>query len=140
MSPNVDLLNRTLAHIEEHPEQWNQEYWAVRGVDGCGTAYCFAGHAAVLSGVPLWWHDDWEDGYSSEDDDCDDWRPVRQVADNISVAPQSEFYNCSIKYAATHLLGLSSAAAARLFHGDNTLDDLRRIVAELTADAPEVSA
>lgn len=41
---NIELLDRVLDHIEKNPESWNQAMWR------CGTTYCFAGHAALLSG------------------------------------------------------------------------------------------
>lgn len=47
--PNVDLLQRTLTHIRQHPETWDQGMW----VNECGTAFCFAGHAVNLSGLPI---------------------------------------------------------------------------------------
>lgn len=37
---NDELLDATLAHIEAHPEDWNQDDWRT----------CFAGHAATLAG------------------------------------------------------------------------------------------
>lgn len=49
---NGKLLLETLAYIETHPEEWNQEQWR------CQTGMCFAGHAALTAGgarplVPL---------------------------------------------------------------------------------------
>lgn len=41
---NIELLDKVLDHIEKNPESWNQRAWR------CGTTYCFAGHAALLSG------------------------------------------------------------------------------------------
>lgn len=41
---NIELLDKVLDHIEKNPESWNQSAWR------CGTTYCFAGHAALLSG------------------------------------------------------------------------------------------
>jgi hypothetical protein len=52
-SVNVDLLQRTLDYIEEHPEEWDQYLWGHK--TPCGTTFCFAGHAALLSGYkPVW--------------------------------------------------------------------------------------
>lgn len=51
---NIPLLRKTLEHIEAHPNEWSQRVWGQRIV-GCGTTYCFAGTAAVLSGYePAW--------------------------------------------------------------------------------------
>lgn len=50
---DVPLLRKALEHITAHPEGWNQEHWAQK--TACGTAFCLAGHVAVMSGhEPLW--------------------------------------------------------------------------------------
>ncbi len=41
--PNVELLEKTLKYIEEHPEEWDQAEWF------CGTVACFAGHVVGLA-------------------------------------------------------------------------------------------
>jgi hypothetical protein len=41
---NIDRYNAVLAHIEQHPEEWNQSEWR-------GTACCIAGHAARMFGA-----------------------------------------------------------------------------------------
>jgi hypothetical protein len=111
---NVPLLLRTLEHIEAHPEEWNQEKWH------CGSAYCFAGHAATLSGAVF--------VTTPGDPDPDDTIHVLGPGDD---KPHAVYY-----YAAG-ALGLDpyGRAADRLFDGSNTLDDLRRVVADLTARA-----
>jgi uncharacterized protein YjbI with pentapeptide repeats len=48
MTVNIELLDRALAHIDAHPEQWDQTAW-------CGTAQCIAGWVCTLAGVK---HDD----------------------------------------------------------------------------------
>lgn len=47
--PNVELLQRTMQYINDHPEQHNQERW----VNICGTSACFAGWAAIFSGMSV---------------------------------------------------------------------------------------
>lgn len=42
--PNMELLDKVLGHIKANPETWNQADYR------CGTTYCFAGHAALMSG------------------------------------------------------------------------------------------
>lgn len=42
---NTDNYNAVLAHIEQHPEEWNQLSW-------CGTACCLAGHANKMFPPP----------------------------------------------------------------------------------------
>jgi len=54
MTPNAPLLLKVLEHITAHPEEHNQRNWGIRRT-GCGTAYCFAGWAAVMSGHELLW-------------------------------------------------------------------------------------
>lgn len=109
MTLNVELLDRTLAHIEAHPEEWDQGAWR------CETGLCFAGTAAVLSGAK-WLHplghqqDHWVRGRGSQQSEPAAWRAQR-------------------------LLGLDEDQADELFAAHNTLDDLRRIVADLKAAA-----
>lgn len=43
MTVNVELLEQTMQHIKDHPEQHAQETW-------CGTAQCFGGWAANFAG------------------------------------------------------------------------------------------
>lgn len=105
MSVNVDLLRRTLAHIEQHPEEWDQGTWR------CGTAACFAGHAAILAGGR--WSTDSLLPYAT----------ANVVSPDGSVRFVAEF--------AEEQLGLTDGQWGQLFHFENTLDDLRRIVGEL---------
>lgn len=50
---NIPLLRKVMEHIEAHPDEWDQEAWAAR--TPCGTTYCFAGIAVVMSGHDLMW-------------------------------------------------------------------------------------
>lgn len=43
-TPNLDLLDAVMDHIDRHPEEWRQKSWF------CGTAACFAGHAVLMDG------------------------------------------------------------------------------------------
>jgi hypothetical protein len=49
MRVNVPLMRKTMEHIHEHPEEWNQGQW----VSACGTMACFAGRALILAGRDL---------------------------------------------------------------------------------------
>lgn len=49
MERNIELLQKTMQHIKDHPEQHHQSTWIA--TSHCGTAACFAGHAALLSGM-----------------------------------------------------------------------------------------
>jgi hypothetical protein len=42
---NIKELDAIIAHIEQHPETWNQDSWVSRR--DCGTAYCVAGWAVA---------------------------------------------------------------------------------------------
>jgi hypothetical protein len=130
MKPNVELLRATLAHIEAHPETWNQQMWS----NECGTAFCFAGHAVVLSGCTV--------------------NPEREqvLLDTVPAEFHDTFreitggWNPPIALAAAVLLGLYDTDAIgrsqtiRLFNGDNTLEDLRSMVAELCGQDAEAEA
>ena len=99
---NTSLLRLTLKTIEENPEHWNQ------GLYACGTKYCFAGTAVLLSrGLPVGIHaKDFYANYPS-----------------IQTGPEAE-----------RVLGLSWEQASMLFYSGSTLDELRRYVAELYAN------
>lgn len=72
-TPNIELFQRVLDHIHTNPSEWYQQGWGRQFT--CGTAYCMAGTAMVLSeDMPGSIH--WEDsrfegidmpGYYSED-------------------------------------------------------------------------
>jgi len=122
MSPNVPLLRQTMAQIEAHPEQWDQGSWTKELT--CGTAYCFAGWAAVLSGARFA-----KNAYSQEFRSC--------------VIPPGRILPVDVADYAADLLGVEHYETERsdednyvhLFNGGNDLDDLRQIVDELCADA-----
>jgi hypothetical protein len=118
--PNVELLRQTLAHIEANPDEWDQRDW--RRETSCGTAYCFAGWAVKLTGGEF----------------CRD--SGGKVFGSLVKASGSDVPLMIADYAA-ELLGLppevdeyGGPANALLFYSRNTLDDLRRIVAELCED------
>ncbi|HEX7771537.1 MAG TPA: hypothetical protein VF435_03895 [Pyrinomonadaceae bacterium] len=39
--PNWERYDAVLAHIEKHPEEWDQQHF-------CGSACCFAGHVVQM--------------------------------------------------------------------------------------------
>jgi len=51
MSVNVPLMNKTMEHIRNHPDEWNQGTWV--GDTACATTACFAGRALILAGRNL---------------------------------------------------------------------------------------
>lgn len=113
MPVNKDLLKRTLAAIEADPASWNQSWWR------CETAMCFAGHAAILSGAT------WVYEYGK----------APSLSHGIMVdTPEGECTD--VDWYAECVLGLSSKQAERLFDEDNSIGQLRRIVAELCEEEP----
>lgn len=116
MTPNVALLKQTLAYIEAHPEEWDQEVYH------CRSAACFAGHAATLDGGE-WMHADSEYLAARSDDPADDTRAY------------SGGRATWVFYRAQRVLGLTRAQAHGLFDEENNLNALREIVSELTGDA-----
>ena len=113
MTVNKDLLHRVMDEILAHPEQHAQGTWATR--TACGTAYCFAGFACVLSGEQI------------------DWTGFEQ-GDTVLWMENGD----SIKDAAKHLLGLEGSALT-LFNGGNSTADLKHFVDEI-CDTGKVTA
>lgn len=118
MTINVELLDRVMAHIEAHPETWDQKTFR------CESGMCVAGWAAQLGGG-LWLTGP-EDNFchhlvaeeGDPDGDIREWRGTRSVP---------------VWSRAARLLGLDDHEADRLFGPGNTIDDLREIVAGLKA-------
>ena len=129
-TPNIELLDKVLKHIEDHPEAWSQADWRteydealavdpesgreILAVD-CGTAFCFAGWACQMEGGK------WADTTSLIPIDEDD--PFDILGDDTVFASTR----------AQRLLGLTSEQAEDLFRSENTLDDIREMVAEIKA-------
>jgi hypothetical protein len=117
---NVELLRKTLEHITAHPEEHDQTQWAVK-TDGCGTAYCLAGHAVQLAGHTIRWRaaKDWKrTGLRVVACDVEDGRFISDVA--------------------TQELGLSSIQAADLFSANNDIGTLWRLASDYTNGAIEI--
>lgn len=48
---NLELLDKVLDYIIDHPDEWNQNVWCdASEANVCGTVMCFAGHAATMTG------------------------------------------------------------------------------------------
>lgn len=129
--PNVELLRRTLEHIEANPREWDQGKWAEDNYP-CGTSHCFAGWAVVLSGAAFAQEADGivsgrvvEPGQNPFD--RAEWRDVAEYAAQILGLPAPE---TPVKET-----GQISGAIPLLFDACNDLDDLRRIVGELCEQA-----
>lgn len=127
---NVKLLREVLDYIKANPQKWNQDAWFKVSVDkqgepifnkvtlqfeevnSCNTALCFAGHAALMSGFdapPRYDYEVWRG-----------WGPGLPKGERMDVDQY-----------ATEVLGLSTNQADVLFNGDNSLEDLERIVGKL---------
>jgi hypothetical protein len=127
---NASELRRVMAHIEAHQDRWWQGAWRIdldkltvgardeegRELATCGTAFCFAGWKAELDGVRWGRGDDMPYGYA---------------LDETVILPDGRETDAAAY--AMETLGLDLAQAKRLFSPGNTLDDLRRIVANLCA-------
>jgi hypothetical protein len=112
VSINKDLLQRTLQHIEENPEEWDQTDYR------CASGMCFAGWAVTLHG----------DTWASEIDAARDAWEVAVPEEERSLFPGRFVYAPA---RAQQLLGLDSSTAKCLFDGGNDIETLRRIVGEL---------
>ena len=123
---NADLLRRTLAHIQTHPDQWNQRTFRE------GDTGCFAFHAARLAGAEL-------------------AQPEPEVTVDGSVYPnhapevalnaaarelgftEDDEGRLDIEEFATRALELTSGEDLELFYANNSLEDLADFVEEYTA-------
>lgn len=136
-TPNVELLTRTLEAIEQNPKDWYQGSWvAIVDNDGekvwpenwvdnqneCRTACCFAGQAAVLSGIRQPSVKEIQAlGYG-------DWY-VSKTGETIWSTKYSTPSGAeTVSSWAQEALGLTSWQSEILFEGDNTLRDLRKLV------------
>lgn len=111
--PNLPLLRKVLEHIDAHPEEWYQSSWGIHTPQSaCGTAFCVAGHAVMLSG----------EGYT--------------------FAPDGEFYDSAElpvhpAEEAQKLLGLLDEEGDFLFAGSNTREHVQSIAEDIAMRASE---
>lgn len=150
---NAAALLRTLAYIEEHPENWNQEEWAVRNPGKkwvpdniCGTAFCFAGNALVQEADMVPWFGRVSPGqvlgYRVSGWDFIPRELARAIAQAVKDGDYSpDKFEAQINQQAEdcesyarELLDLEYAEAERLFSESNTLQDLRDIIFEFISD------
>lgn len=117
---NDELLERTMRHIEKNPEEHDQQ----RYVNDCGTAFCFAGHAAILNGAKVPTGTVVARGW--------DWGVM---PDGTAV----EYYDHQVESRhiedhAADILGLDYEQSDTLFAPYRTRDELRLCVDALKAD------
>lgn len=128
---NIEALKSTLAVVQEAAKVglWKQAEWMTQeeyaledaspldyqGQHYCGTAGCFAGWAVMLDG----------------------WKPVKDEDDvswGFHLEKDGEQASPSqVEGMAMDILDLPYQQGARLFHGDNSLERLQEIVADLIA-------
>jgi hypothetical protein len=115
-APNAELAYAVLDQIDAHPDQWEQGTWATRSK--CGTAFCFAGWAVVLSGRTLIW--DSRNRVHAE---------AEFVLDDRTEAGQQWLAD-----AAREALGIDDSTF--LFAGNTDREELGRLVAEIFGPRP----
>lgn len=109
-TPNVPLLRKTLEHITAHPEEWDQETWALQ--TSCGTVGCLAGWAVTLAGHNL---------VFTKGCDCEVCDAEESIAAETCIV---DGQLRTIHKAAEHALGLTQEQACSLFNGGNNLHTL----------------
>jgi hypothetical protein len=107
LNVNLPVLHAAIARIEAHPENHHQQRWR------CVSGMCLFGTICDIDPDTEW--------LSAPLDRYGDW-----------VAVNGEHVHCSVR--AAQLLGLDpdGETAAALSNAYNTLDDIRRMAAELS--------
>src|SRR4051812_2770494 len=136
-TPNVALLKRTLNHIKDNPETWDQANW-------CGTSQCFAGWAVTLAGMHA--------------NILNETVAVDDMPNDLAAAVGPDVEKISVREAAIIALGIADielpdvddewpdvepeliSAASVLFHSGNTLEDMEYFVARLCGETAEATA
>lgn len=119
--PNTELAWKVLDHIAAHPEQWDQKTWLKR--TDCGTAGCFAGWTALLSG------------------DKPDWLECGgalfgEYTSFVRVNANNRMVGRTVETRAAELLDIDEEDAYFLFNATNDLDDLTRYVNKIFGPRP----
>jgi len=121
---NVALLQETMAKIELNPELHDQSVWA----NVCGTAFCYAGHAAILAGAEVPRGKAIADGH---------WWCVNPETLESTGKTSMELRgdDVQVDVFAARKLGLTEAEAGWLFDATRTRVELRLLVDALCAGA-----
>ncbi len=109
---NKELLKNVLTKIKDDPKSWTQWMWAIQRP--CGTSHCFAGHVVHIA-LP-------------------EAKPHFECRSDLSTRFTLNSGLCSYKDTARALLGLTERECDKLFDANNTLEDLERVVKELTGE------
>lgn len=126
--PNIELIDAVELEIRDNPENWSQDWWNAGSPDAnlCSTTFCFAGHAALLSGAErprfsdFLWEVDPDTGKSVN-------RPHSRTAVHVA------------EYAAEKL-GLTDAERKELFHASTDLLYVGRILRGIRNRAAAIEA
>jgi hypothetical protein len=114
----IALLQRTVAQIEAHPEDWEQEHWR------CETGMCFAGWAVTLAGRQ----------WAFPSSTADAMFLVAEDGEQFAFPPEDDeppvVYCADV---ARRTLGLSQEDSDLLFYGGNSLRTIKAYVANLIA-------
>jgi hypothetical protein len=102
---NVQLLEKTMQHIKDHPEDHMQSMWV------CGTSACFAGWASILNGMTF--------------------EGVEHLSYRIPVRDESGACHSLVYLHAQKVLGLTRDEATILFGGCNSIPMLELMVKDL---------
>jgi hypothetical protein len=138
---NVELLDRTLNWITEHPEAHDQGEWLHRfETDNpgptCGTQGCLAGWTAVLGGYEPYFFQ-WPSGVDRGYGGTDYVRATPAAQPLVQAVELRPFPRepgvWAVRQVARELLGLSRTETEILFDGGNSRYDLWRL-AELFTD------
>ena len=118
-TPNLPLLRKVLEHVDAHPDEWNQHAWGMQtSRSACGTAFCIAGHAAVMAGLTPVWKRTGDETF------------MHSVVD----ADGNEVF---VAYAAQDALGLTGAEQEQLFWLYNSRADVQTVAERIAARGGE---
>jgi hypothetical protein len=116
---NVPLLRKGLEHITAHPEEWDQQSWAVQ--TPCGTQFCLAGHVASMIGHEMRW--------DVSDCGCGDLSCCPAAASCVVSEDDAE---ATIGDVAGDALGLTYRQRDALFWGGNNLETMWELASHYT--------
>ena len=113
---DVVLLRKVMEHITAHPDEHDQDVWAIEAP--CGTVACIAGHTVIMSGLTF------------RVDPPDDYERTHYGAVRSAevVAETGE----EVDVAAQRLLGLTDDEANALFLDADTISEIWDVVERIT--------
>lgn len=128
---NVELLEKVYEYIENNPQKWKQSVWfaildedgkmtfndfevEVEEVNSCNTAFCFAGHTALMTGFVA---------------------PPKVNGALWEGEVDGKYY--AVNEYAKEKLGITWDQADELFAAENSMEDIRKII-DMIKDNPHV--